>query len=722
MTPSVGETSRSTALSAEFLATCAGLAAVAHAGGADLTILRWTAAAVVFLGAGFPILLRWTPREPSLLKLLVFSSLLSVPTVAVVGAMAHATVGASLGWPVTFGVLALLQLGCMGRSIRIDSAGKAAIAVFALTLLLAAGWAWLLVGQGNGIRMEADGAIWQAGVARGMLRGAGLENPWLAGTVLEHHPGPAVLVASVAGALRVAPTMASALLSIWCVALVPLLLYLLAAPLWKEWRRTLLASVIGFLGWNAWGGLGLGASHLQAGGGVENGTANTWRATHAALTPIGPFNELHFGGSLFLPGAGGALGLVFVLGAWLAAAHALRHGRRPWVGLAAVCHGVALCLHPLLGGCAALATGFCAAVAGRPGRKRVLFFLGIAVLPGVFLASRFGLALRPHPEGAQSPGSLASALFVSIPLVLACVSLGLKGMGQGTAREAERRDERLLVGWLLLCVLLPMLAIEFAPRWAGPALGRCASLVLGVLAAGGLVSAWDRRGLWRAASTIIFVILIGGGGRATVRTGLELVAWAPHDVSVWEEGEHLAPAFPSEAEAPGDGTTSKIVASSPAEQAAARGARRRQLAEAYRWLREEFPLRDRNPILVLAVGATAQGRVLPNPATLYADMPLWVDRWPGAAPTSSRWQPRQVAIQAVFQESDGVTFKRLAELHSLGRPVVFLVTEENRGQTRQFIERELTRSGARECLRVGTVALLCWSPTDAEGMPGGDAR
>lgn len=722
MTPSVGETSRPTALSAEFLAICAGLAAVAHAGRADPTVLRWTAAVVVFLGAGFPILLRWTPREPSVLKLLVFSSLLSVPLVALVGAMAHAAVGSALGWPVTFGFLALLQVGCMGRSIRIDSAGRAAVAVFALTLLLAAGWIWLLVGQGNGIRMEAEGAMWQAGVARGFLRGAGLENPWLAGTVLEHHPGPAALVAAVAGALRMAPTMASALLSIWCVVLVPLLLYLLAAPLWKEWRRTLLASVLGLVGWNAWGGLGLGGGRLDALTGLESGAGNAWRATHAALSTVGPFHALHFGGSLFLPGEGGALGLVFVLGAWLAAAHALRNGRRPWVGLAALCHGVALCLHPLLGGCAVLATGFCAAVARRPGRKRVLFSLGFAVLPGVFFASRFGMALRPHPEGAHISGSLASVLVASLPLVLACAGLVSRGTGAEAGTEAERRDRRLLLGWLILCVLLPMAAVEFAPRWAGPVLGRCASLVLGILAAGGLVSAWDRGGPWRLAAVILSMVMFGGGGRAAARSGVALVAWARHEVPVLEEGVHVAPAFPSEAEAPGDGTTSKIVVSSRAEQAAARGARRRQLAEAYRWLREDFPLRDRDPILVLAVGAPARGRVLPNPATLYADMPLWVDRWPASAPRSSRWQPRHTAIQAVFHESDGVTPKRLAELHTLGRPVVFLVTEENREQTRQFIERELTRSGALECLRVGTVALLCWSPTEADGTPGEKAR
>ena len=100
-------------------------------------------------------------------------------------------------------------------------------------------------------------------VARSFLRGAGLENPWLAGTVLEYHPGPAALVAAVAGALRVAPTLAAAILSIWCVVLVPLLLYLLAAPLWKEWRRTLLASVLGLVGWNVWGGLGLGSGEPQ---------------------------------------------------------------------------------------------------------------------------------------------------------------------------------------------------------------------------------------------------------------------------------------------------------------------------------------------------------------------------------------------------------------------------------------------------------------------------
>jgi hypothetical protein len=76
----------------------------------------------------------------------------------------------------------------------------------------------------------------------------------------------------------------------------------------------------------------------------------------------------------------------------------------------------------------------------------------------------------------------------------------------------------------------------------------------------------------------------------------------------------------------------------------------------------------------------------------------------------------------MFHESDGVTPKRLAELHTLGRPVVFLVTEENREQTRQFIERELTRWGALECLRVGTVALLCWSPAEGDGMSGEEAR
>ena len=710
MTPSVGETSRSIALSAQFLGVCAGLAAVAHAGHADPGVLRWTAAVVVFLGAAFPILLRWTPREPSLLKLLVFSSLLSVPMVGLVAATVHVCVGSTLGWPVTFGSLAILQLACMGRSIRVDPAGKAALAVVALTLLLAVGWSWLLVGAGNGIRMESEGAIWQAGIARSFLRGAGLENPWLAGTVLEYHPGPAALVAAVAGALRVAPTLAAAILSIWCVVLVPLLLYLLAAPLWKEWRRTLLASVLGLVGWNVWGGLGLGSGEPQTAVAPAAGVGNAWRAIHSALTPGGPLDDLHFAGSLFLPGAGGALGLVFVLGAWLAAAHALRHGRRPWVGLAALCHGLALCLHPLLGACAALATALCAVFARRPGRKRLLFALGLAVLPGVFLASRFGLALRPHPAGAQSSGSLAPVLLVALPLALACAGLGWGGLAGQKATDDQRRDQRLLLGWLLLCVLLPLVAIEFAPRWSGPVLGRCASLILGILAAGGLVSAWDRRGPWRALALCLCVIVLGGGGRASVRSAMGLVSWARLGVPLLEEEAHVSPAFPSEAEAPGDGTLSKVVVASRAEHAAARGARRRQLAQAYRWLREEFPLRDRDPVLVLAVGQAARGRVLPDPATLYADLPLWVDRWSAAAPSSSRWQPRHASVQAMYQETDGVSPKRLAELQALGRPVVFIVTEADRVRTRQFIERELVRSGAFECLRVGTVALLCWTP------------
>jgi|GEM_PF-3375429 len=669
------------AMPALILALCAGLAALGHLDRLPLSVVRLTAGLVVFGGAGLPILVRWTPGQPSLLKLLVFSSVLSVPLVGVLAAGLQQFVSLDLLWPVTLGCLALLQLTGLRGELRIQNAGKAAIGALGISLALAGIWSALLLGAGNGIRIEADGAIWQAGVARSLLRGGGLENPWLAGSPLLHHPAPAAFVATVAGALRLAPTLAAALIDVWCLALLPTMLYLMAAALWGEWRRSLLGSFLGLVGWNA---LGVFAGSLGLGTPVET--------------------------KLFLPGGGGAAALLFAIGAWLAAVHALRHGMRPWVGLCALCHGLAFCMHPPLGACAALATALGAGIGRRAGHTRLLLFLGLALLPGLYLASRFTLAASPQVGNALDSGSLAAVVVSSLPLLLACAALGRESLGLGGEDAGQAGDQRLLLRWLWLCAAVPLVAVAFAPAWSEIALGRCSGLVLGILAAGGLVSAWDRRGAWRSVSVALALLALGGGAWTKAHGAAELLDWAQEVAPVLEGKHHVTPAFLSADEAPGDGTLPKLVVATREEERVAQGAQRRHLAQAYHWLREEYPLRDLRPILVRRVEEAAQGPVLPDPATLYADMPLWVDRFEAVALGVSSWRARHEATQAMYKRTDGVTINRMRELVGLDRPVIFIVTEQDRLQTRGFIEKELVRWGARESLRVGSVALFSWSP------------
>ena len=73
----------------------------------------------------------------------------------------------------------------------------------------------------------------------------------------------------------------------------------------------------------------------------------------------------------------GAPALALAAAAWMCAAHALRHGQRPWVGLCGLLHALSAFIDPCLGLAAALATGAAALV--HPGIARVRASLCLAI-------------------------------------------------------------------------------------------------------------------------------------------------------------------------------------------------------------------------------------------------------------------------------------------------------------------------------------------------------
>ncbi len=720
LTPSVGRTSRGASLCAEALATCSGLAALAHAGNADLSVLRWTGALMLFFGAGFPVLMRWAPHEPSLLKVVVYASLLSPLVTLAAWGLCHATLDPDWVWPATFGVLALLQVASLGRSLSTDALGGAAKATLGLAIGVAVFWGWMLLGENPALRLQSEGSVFQSGLAASLQRGLPLENPWLAGTPLIHHPGSAALLSLLGAGLKLAPSMVAGWISVWSAFLIPLIVYLLAAPVFQEARRTLLAVMFGVLGWGTLCGWGL------------HGPSGTMASVLAS--PARPL------GLYFLPGDGAAGAMLYALAGWLAASHGLRHGRRPWMGLMGMAHGVALVLHPPVGLAAWLATAAaCGSVRGGAAVNSFLI-LCLSALPGFYLLRLYGMASAPVLAGSQGMDGGGAILWGGVPLLCACLgwlakpsasaeaghrawavgAQSIEGAVTKDRADGQRRaiaQHRSLFVAMVCFSCVPLALLWNVPAWGAASVGRTAGWALGILAAGGCMQAWDRGGTARVASTLVGIVLLVGGARQYYVVLRPLLPSALEPQAVSEHGPYVVPKVPSLEEAPGDGLLSQTVVSTPAQVAAAKGARRRHWGAALKWLRENYAGRDSAPILIKAVGEATQEPVRPSPIVLYANMPLWVDRWLALAPRSSRWAPRHRAIRKAFGEPGGFVASIQREWRMLGRELVFLVTEDDRQVTRGTLEHELQRFGAKELHREGTVTLWAWSP-DSDSTQG----
>ncbi|MEM8710846.1 MAG: hypothetical protein AAGG01_07835, partial [Planctomycetota bacterium] len=452
----------------------------------------------VILGGGAAIgpLLWVTPNvEPSLLKLGLFSSLLSPALVAVL----HAAVlfgGAELGfqasvpgaWAITFGVIGVLSLLGARSHLSTAPAGRAA-GLACLFGLAAAALALYLVQTDAGLagRVGDRGTVAMTTLARSFQGGAPLAQPWTVGLDHDLRPALAGILAAVAGPAQASPLVAAGWVVAWSVAILAIAGYLASAALFREC-----------------GPRGAGLRDLVAAGALP---AVCWIGDRGSWA------------------AGTWLSAALTSGVLLAGLHAVRRGARPWPGLAVTLLCVLGALHPLSAFAFALAL---AATGALSGRWMLLPLVGFALLPGILQGRLFGgFGFDPsapsisdrllaetelgrlgeavsHWATATGPGGGAEtghALLWLPVLVLGAAALAalvlLIHRGADTSKE-DRRASRLgaclyLLAWMVPFVLVALLP----PRARGEGIHLVGSGLLVVSVAAGRV-AQVFRGRWAA--------------------------------------------------------------------------------------------------------------------------------------------------------------------------------------------------------------------------------
>jgi len=639
---------------------------------------------LLLFGAGYPILARWAPREPSALKLVLLASLLSPPIVVLLELAFEPLLAVDSAWSATFAAVAGLQLAGRGRPLSWARPGGASLTALALALGLA-GLAALILWQGPAARLEPAESVWHASMAAALERGHPWENPFLAGTPFPCHPGLPLLVRAFARVLGIAEPSALAAVSIWSlVTLVPAL-YLIAAALWRSPGRDLSALLLALIGWGA-----LGRGVLP---GIELCTD---------LTPQAP-------------------ALAYGVGAWLAAAHGLRHGERPWLGLCGLLHGLTLLVDPGVGLGALLATAATALLLpGERGlRAPALLSLLAWALPALWVARRFGMASGPEAVAPATVGAGQVAL-AAAPLLLLAAPLLWR-------RRVEGR-RRTILALALLGALLPALL-----GWVWPgavpdraALFRLSSFPLALLAAGGAAELWavGRGGRWLAALGVLALLV--GGGAAALRSWSSHLDRARGVLRVAVEGGALAPEASGAELLSGDGLLPPRVVPSRGELARAFEIRRGHRARAYRWIRAQGAALGTRPVLVRSLagdGDRGAGPLEPHLASLYADLPLWCDADARLGKGHPRWEPRREMVRGLFESATGWDPLAMQELQILRRSAVLLVEEADRERTRRRgpergfrgVDLRLERLGARRVFAEGTVAVYLWEPSRAGG-------
>jgi len=672
-------------LAAAFFAICAALGALACAGVLPSALLPWTAGPILFLGAGLPVLLRWSPVEASPLKLLLLGSLLSPVVLALLFLAARAWLPSEQVWTAMMACAGVLQLAAIGRRTRFARLGRAAWITCGLTVMLACVLAWLLF-DGNAPRLLHEGAAWHVGVVQSLERSWPAENPWLAATPLPTQPSFDILLLVVSRSLDITPSLGLGVLAVWAAATVPLTLYLLAAPLWSDGPRVLLAVLLGLFAWNALGALLAGWP-----GEFRVVRAEDWGAALAAGTPGAERGQVLYGLGAFVRVGPLGCALAYALAGWLAAAHALRHGRRPWVGLSGLLHGVALLLSPAVGMAAGLATATTALLVACPrARLRLPLTVALWAMPAFWVWTRFGARAVPA-------GPLVGVSWLALGLAAGLLVLATGGLLSRPAREhLQGPGARAIATLLVLATLIAWVSPYVLPEAAreGAGLQRLGSFALAVLAAGGLMELCTAAGKTRALGISLALVVLGGGALATGHGLAAHRAFARARLPIREHGSALIYVPAGEAQ---------------------------DLGRAYTWLHAWVQARPEEaagpPILVREVDSAFGrygGNFTPHFAGLYADLPMWCERRPDLAAGNSRWSSRHERVQGVYRSRKAADPLFLRELQLLGRSAVFVVEQVDRDKTRGAVDGRLLRGGARLLHVEGEVSLYLYSPGEVD--------
>ena len=209
-------------------------------------------------------------------------------------------------------------------------------------------------------------------------------------------------------------------------------------------------------------------------------------------------------------------------------------------------------------------------------------------------------------------------------------------------------------------------------------MARTASFPLAVLAANGLVDAWDAGRSRRVAAALLGALLLGGGGLSF--TGAL--------------SEHAARRAPR---------NERVAADS-------------DLARAHERLLVDSDLQSEEPVLVREL-TSRSGRLAdtlaPHPDVVRTGLALWCDAVRELSPTSSRWEGRHRAVTRLYGSESYRPVGAVTEWDVLGRPVLFLVDAADRARLDEGgrhsevrgVELRLLRLGAELLWREGDVAV-----------------
>jgi len=677
------------------------------------------AALALFLGPGiWPLLAAATPVVPSWTKLVLLGWLLG-PVAALVPWLflrAGPFEGESGGAPalaVLFVLVAAAQFAARGKKVRLERPGSAALGAWLLGGVLAALVA-AFVFQGAAARVSYHGLLHSA-LVLATERGLPPENPWMAGAPLGYYWVWHAFGALFAHGFQLAPTHALAAINVWAIVPLAPALQMIAAVLWRDRAR----ECAGFLG--ALFGLGTVSGLVWLLAGCPTGVPTSAMGLFVEMARAVPegadgmplfdrrlgYGLSKFGNTNSYPAA-----LALTVGGWLAAAHALRHGARPWPLLCALLHGGAALANPLVGFVGVLAT-FGAALVAAPARVLLLIAVpvGLALVPAALLTRQASAAFGGEtvvfaPSLAAFAGALLP-LVLLLPTAALALAVGVRRARTGTPgtrpwlvalffRQAPPQTAVLVLlglGALGPLLLHGLIQLPYDNQYK---LVRIAALPLGMLAGVGVVELLAQRGFARAAGAALGVALLGLAAANEWRGARAYLAFARVDAPLIERPLEILPTPP----ATGPGV---------------------DIAAAYQFLRRSAGLRARDPVLVLDAFESA-GYGFGNPprsfiapdnlqgheAPAFAAIDLWFDRPSQVLDARTRLlDDRRVGAVEILRHRGNFAPETRAALYGLGRPVVVLVGARDRDRVPR-IEHKLRSAGFGPLWRQGTAELYVY--------------
>lgn len=689
-------------------------------------ILARTCAGVALLLWPLALIARLAPSEPAVLKSLTLSLLLAPVGAAAFYTLAHLGVDSRTAVLLTLLAVAAVQWSARGQRLALISLGPGAKAAACLAVFCALLCAFLLL-RGNASRVSYHGLLHSA-LVQAVERRAPPQNPFFAGAELSYYWFYHAMGACIAGACKLAPTLALAAINVWAATTMPLALYFWCAPLLGRARRELGATLLAIFGLNALGGI-LWLLHGMP-----------WQAPTEPMELLGVLRggvgawdaRLAFGFSKFANLSSYPASLTLLIGANLCAAHALRHGKRPWVGMCACLHGATLLVNPITGGIGAAATVLAAlGCSSSRARLRLPLLIALWCLPGLWLtlqaSAGYGGSVAQFvlPSGAKLWGVVAPLL----PLIVAASFLLLKF---GPAARAERRAAQAAVqatssggseparnlkpAWAQLCsaallplLLAPMIELPYSNEYK---LIRLGAVPLSILAVGGLALALERGGPLRWVGRLTMVVL-GVGSIATAGLGVRsYAAFARMELPLVEQGGLLLPlAEPASTQNPA-----------------------RDLARAYAWLQRATSQASLGPVLIAntpggqteafgsassphrftlpGVGRNLQGHEAPvfTGLDLYADRPSQVlsDKTP-------MLRERLIDLAGLYGDPSPWPAPAVQRLKQLQRDVLVLITAADR-KYRGDVEGNLTALGFQAVFGLNEVAILAYPAEFAKSL------